>query len=107
MKLYVLNRNIKFTFLWDKFNTIETVHFAGLLSKSVSIHVQLIQSNRILLLPHIKVYKLFQCLFLTLFFVRPCKVTYNLYGCRDEIIGCFFLPYVINFANYYLFCSLF
>lgn len=47
MKLYVLNRNIKFTFLWDHVNTIETIHLAGLLSKSVSIQIQLIQSNRI------------------------------------------------------------
>lgn len=47
MKLYVLNRNIKFTFLWDQVNTIETIHLAGILSKSVSIQIQLIQSKRI------------------------------------------------------------
>lgn len=61
-----------FTFIWDQINPIETVHFAGLLPESVSIHVQLIQSNSIFLSPHIKVYKLFQCLFLMLSSMRPC-----------------------------------
>lgn len=39
--------------------------------------------------------------------MRPWKVTYNLNGCRDEIIGCFFVPYVIIFANYYLLYKMF